>query len=251
MVHDFDAGYIFAQMRFDLDIDNETAMSLNRKCTNAIELLFQTVFETWLGGWLQAQAEAQQPSSQGILYRLKETIRPDLMPSPALLDERKRKVENDKETRKQSGASGGGRKMSIEVSTTDDSGAGSSATSSSNLTDGSISPTSNSALTPATLPSPGTPKRMDAKLCTSIVSDGWAPQLLEQSNKMGFETDNGLNYHYRTLPFQGIINPEWEDAEVDRFIRGMYMPPMPSARMRNTMYSKAFNKRDDPKLYLK
>lgn len=32
-------------------------------------------------------------------------------------------------------------------------------------------------------------------------------------------------YHYRRFPFKGVIQPEWPDDKVERFIRAMYFPP--------------------------
>ena len=33
------------------------------------------------------------------------------------------------------------------------------------------------------------------------------------------------SYHSRKLPFQGIIQHDWEEAKVERFIRAMSFPP--------------------------
>jgi len=37
------------------------------------------------------------------------------------------------------------------------------------------------------------------------------------------------SYHFRKLPFDGLIQPEWDDCQVDRFIRAMHFPPFDGA----------------------
>lgn len=45
----------------------------------------------------------------------------------------------------------------------------------------------------------------------------------------GEEQQGEGSYHFRQLPFQGVIQPEWSDAQVERFIRAMYFPPFDGA----------------------
>ncbi|CAK8986338.1 unnamed protein product [Durusdinium trenchii] len=39
------------------------------------------------------------------------------------------------------------------------------------------------------------------------------------------------SYHYRKLPFEGLIQPEWSEEQVERFIRAMYFPPFDGAAL--------------------
>merc|ERR1711972_436069 len=45
----------------------------------------------------------------------------------------------------------------------------------------------------------------------------------------GEEQQGSSSYHYRRLPFNGLIQPEWNDDRVERFIRAMYFPPFDGA----------------------
>lgn len=45
----------------------------------------------------------------------------------------------------------------------------------------------------------------------------------------GREQTGSASYHFRMLPFDGIIQPEWPADQVDRFIRAMYFPPFDGA----------------------
>jgi len=45
----------------------------------------------------------------------------------------------------------------------------------------------------------------------------------------GSEQQGDASYHYRRLPFSGIIQPEWPDDQVERFIRAMHFPPFEGA----------------------
>lgn len=45
----------------------------------------------------------------------------------------------------------------------------------------------------------------------------------------GEEQKGDASYHYRRLPFSGIIQPEWSDEQVERFIRAMHFPPFEGA----------------------
>ena len=41
-----------------------------------------------------------------------------------------------------------------------------------------------------------------------------------------------ISYHdisTRSLPFGGLIQPEWSDVQIDRFIRAMHFPPFEAA----------------------
>jgi len=40
------------------------------------------------------------------------------------------------------------------------------------------------------------------------------------------------SYHKRAVPSGGLIDPAWDDERIDRFIRALYFPPHPPARMR-------------------
>ncbi|CAE8642748.1 unnamed protein product [Polarella glacialis] len=45
----------------------------------------------------------------------------------------------------------------------------------------------------------------------------------------GEEQPEGGSYHFRKLPFDGLIQPEWSDSQVERFIRAMHFPPFKGA----------------------
>jgi methionyl-tRNA formyltransferase len=45
----------------------------------------------------------------------------------------------------------------------------------------------------------------------------------------GEEQKGESSYHYRGLPFDGLVQPEWSDHQVDRFIRAMHFPPFDGA----------------------
>lgn len=47
----------------------------------------------------------------------------------------------------------------------------------------------------------------------------------------GEEQKGESSYHYRKLPFEGLIQPEWSETQVERFIRAMYFPPFDGAAM--------------------
>lgn len=47
----------------------------------------------------------------------------------------------------------------------------------------------------------------------------------------GEEQQGEGSYHRRCLPFDGLIQPEWDDGQVERFIRAMYFPPFDGAAM--------------------
>ena len=42
----------------------------------------------------------------------------------------------------------------------------------------------------------------------------------------------GGSYHTRSVPFDGIINPAWDRAQIDRFIRAMIFPPFKPAMLK-------------------
>jgi len=58
-------------------------------------------------------------------------------------------------------------------------------------------------------------------------------QLFFGSNGLpaGHEQVGTASYHFRKLPFQGIIQSEWTDEQVERFIRAMHFPPYDGAAM--------------------
>lgn len=43
------------------------------------------------------------------------------------------------------------------------------------------------------------------------------------------EQQGPCSYHFRKLPFDGLIQPEWSDEQVERFIRAMHFPPFAGA----------------------
>jgi len=45
----------------------------------------------------------------------------------------------------------------------------------------------------------------------------------------GAEQSGEGSYHFRKLPFGGVIQPEWSDEQVERFIRAMHFPPFEGA----------------------
>lgn len=45
----------------------------------------------------------------------------------------------------------------------------------------------------------------------------------------GFAQVGEASYYARQLPFGGVIDPRWSEAQVERFIRGMTFPPFPPA----------------------
>ncbi|CAJ1334327.1 unnamed protein product [Effrenium voratum] len=47
----------------------------------------------------------------------------------------------------------------------------------------------------------------------------------------GEEQKGESSYHFRKLPFEGLIQPEWSESQVDRFIRAMHFPPFEGAAM--------------------
>ncbi|CAE7235408.1 arnA, partial [Symbiodinium sp. KB8] len=40
-------------------------------------------------------------------------------------------------------------------------------------------------------------------------------------------------YHYKQIPNDGVIDPDWPDDKVERFIRAMYFPPLTPAKFRS------------------
>lgn len=46
---------------------------------------------------------------------------------------------------------------------------------------------------------------------------------------VGEEQSGQSSYHFRGLPFDGLIQSEWSDDQVDRFIRAMHFPPFDGA----------------------
>merc|ERR1711924_185859 len=46
---------------------------------------------------------------------------------------------------------------------------------------------------------------------------------------LGEEQTGNSSYHFRRLPFDGLIQPEWSDEQVERFIRAVYFPPFDGA----------------------
>eukprot|EP00392_Amoebophrya_sp_AT5.2_P017994 g18438.t1 len=61
-----------------------------------------------------------------------------------------------------------------------------------------------------------------------------------KKNKESDEADNDEHttdtypYHYKKFPFDGVVQPElWDRGKIDRFIRAMYFPPKPAARVKN------------------
>merc|ERR1712217_926074 len=46
---------------------------------------------------------------------------------------------------------------------------------------------------------------------------------------LGEEQQGECSYHFRQLPFDGIIQPDWNDCQVERFIRAMHFPPFKGA----------------------
>eukprot|EP00933_Yihiella_yeosuensis_P083036 TRINITY_DN97116_c0_g1_i1.p1 TRINITY_DN97116_c0_g1~~TRINITY_DN97116_c0_g1_i1.p1 ORF type:complete len:304 (+),score=54.33 TRINITY_DN97116_c0_g1_i1:131-1042(+) len=47
----------------------------------------------------------------------------------------------------------------------------------------------------------------------------------------GDEQKGEGSYNFRALPFDGLIQPEWDDRQVERFIRAMHYPPFDGAAM--------------------
>jgi len=47
----------------------------------------------------------------------------------------------------------------------------------------------------------------------------------------GSDQEGEGSYHFRTLPFDGLIQPDWSEDQVERFIRAMYFPPFDGAAM--------------------
>lgn len=47
----------------------------------------------------------------------------------------------------------------------------------------------------------------------------------------GEEQQGPSSYHHRRLPFDGLVQPEWSDDQVERFIRAMHFPPFEGAAM--------------------
>merc|ERR1712110_1316313 len=45
----------------------------------------------------------------------------------------------------------------------------------------------------------------------------------------GEEQHGVASYHFRKLPFDGLIQPDWTDDQVERFIRAMHFPPFEGA----------------------
>ncbi|CAE7817094.1 wbkC [Symbiodinium sp. CCMP2592] len=45
----------------------------------------------------------------------------------------------------------------------------------------------------------------------------------------GEEQKGESSYHYRKLPFDGLVQPDWSDQQVARFIRAMEFPPFDGA----------------------
>mmetsp|Transcript_41928 Transcript_41928/g.97651 ORF Transcript_41928/g.97651 Transcript_41928/m.97651 type:complete len:276 (-) Transcript_41928:143-970(-) len=45
----------------------------------------------------------------------------------------------------------------------------------------------------------------------------------------GTEQKGESSYHFRKLPFDGLVQPEWNDSQVERFIRAMHFPPFDGA----------------------
>merc|ERR1712216_675607 len=45
----------------------------------------------------------------------------------------------------------------------------------------------------------------------------------------GEEQQGEASYHFRKLPFDGLIQHEWSDSQVERFIRAMHFPPFDGA----------------------
>jgi len=45
----------------------------------------------------------------------------------------------------------------------------------------------------------------------------------------GEEQQGPASYHFRRLPYEGLIQPEWSDVQVDRYIRAMHFPPFDGA----------------------
>jgi len=45
----------------------------------------------------------------------------------------------------------------------------------------------------------------------------------------GEEQRGDISYHFRELPFGGLVQPEWADDQVERFIRAMHFPPFEGA----------------------
>ena len=45
----------------------------------------------------------------------------------------------------------------------------------------------------------------------------------------GEEQQGSASYHFRKLPFGGLIQPEWSDTQIQRFIRAMHFPPFEGA----------------------
>jgi len=46
---------------------------------------------------------------------------------------------------------------------------------------------------------------------------------------LGDDQNGDSSYHFRKLPFDGLIQPEWSDDQVQRFIRAMHFPPFDGA----------------------
>lgn len=54
-------------------------------------------------------------------------------------------------------------------------------------------------------------------------------RLVLEKRILGKEQTGEGSYYPRKLPFNGIINPDWDIKRIDRFIRAMYFPPFKGA----------------------
>ena len=53
-----------------------------------------------------------------------------------------------------------------------------------------------------------------------------------EKNENGIPQPKGGSYYPRKVPFGGIIDPDWDEVKIERFIRAMYFPPYKGAVVR-------------------
>lgn len=54
--------------------------------------------------------------------------------------------------------------------------------------------------------------------------------ILDYAGNPGIKQETRGMYYNKNIPFNGIVNPGWDIATVDRFKRAMHFPPLPEAR---------------------
>lgn len=51
------------------------------------------------------------------------------------------------------------------------------------------------------------------------------------AGEVGVEQNGEASYYGRSIPYDGIINPSWDEEKIERFIRAMHFPPLEPARL--------------------